>query len=264
LSALYLKGIGVLGPGLPGWAAARMVLRGVEPYRYEPPQQPNPAVLPPAERRRGAKTVRWAVAVASEALQNVQCDPSTIATVFSSSSGDGETLHQICESLASPGREVSPTRFHNSVHNAAAGYWSIAAQSRRPSVTLCGYDGSFAAGLLETAAQVHADAGPVLLVAYDLPYPQPLHAARAIEEPFAVALLVDGNCGHDALSSWRIRFESGAAEPMLPAALPERLLTNPAAHALPLLSAVAAGEAGVVRLYCGPRNHLTVESSPCV
>mgnify|MGYP002075717815 CR=1 FL=1 len=34
--------------------------------------------------------------------------------------------------FASDDRLISPTRFHNSVHNAPSGYWSIAARSTRP------------------------------------------------------------------------------------------------------------------------------------
>ena len=48
------------------------------------------------------------------------------AAVFSSSSGDGQNCHESVRSARVSDRRVSPTRFHNSVHNAAAGYWSIA------------------------------------------------------------------------------------------------------------------------------------------
>ena len=82
--------------------------------------------------------------------------------------------------LATDGREVSPTRFHNSVHNAPSGYWAVATGSREPSTSLCAYDASFAAGLLEAAAQATVDDRPVTLVAYDLPYPEPLQRARPI------------------------------------------------------------------------------------
>ena len=54
------------------------------------------------------------------------------AVVFASGDADGENLHHILESLATPEHEVSPTRFHNSVHNAAAGYWNIATGARTP------------------------------------------------------------------------------------------------------------------------------------
>ena len=43
---------------------------------------------------------------------------------------NGQVIHEICEALATDEREVSPTRFHNSVHNASAGYWGIATRSQ--------------------------------------------------------------------------------------------------------------------------------------
>ena len=75
----------------------------------------------------------------------------------------GDITHQICEALARPEREVSPTSFHNSVHNAPAGYWSIATGSRLASTSICAYDVSFAAGLLEAAAYATVEHQPVML-----------------------------------------------------------------------------------------------------
>ena len=167
MSVAYLSAVGMLGPGLPDWAVGREVLGGKQPYRHGSAPEPQARILPPNERRRGAKSVRWAVAAAQEALEGASISAAEAATVFASSSGDGETLHQMCEALAGPLREVSPTRFHNSVHNAAAGYWSIGAGSRQPSVTLCAHDASFAAGLIEAATQVLVNRTPVLLVEND-------------------------------------------------------------------------------------------------
>ena len=73
---------------------------------------------------------------------------------------------------------VSPTRFTNSVHNAAAGCWHIAVASRASSTSLCAFDGSFGAGLIEAATSVHLSGQPVLLVASDSPYPEPLNSVR--------------------------------------------------------------------------------------
>ena len=87
-------------------------------------------------------------------------------------------------------RLISPTRFHNSVHNAAAGYWSIAYGCTEASTSLCAGDASFGAGLLEALAQLAAVAPAVLLLAYDADYPPPLHAKRPIADAFGVALLL--------------------------------------------------------------------------
>lgn len=262
MSAIYLHGVGVLGAGLPDWEAARRILSGEAAYRCALPPNPNPEALPPNERRRGAKTVRWAVAAAQQALLARGVGADGVATVFASSSGDGETLHHLCEALASPGREVSPTRFHNSVHNAPAGYWSIAAPSHASSVTLCAHDGSFAAGLLEAAAQVQVEGLPVLLVAYDLPYLEPLHAVRTISQPFAIALLFLPEPRPGTLASWGISVLPGAAATRLPETLPPEFAGNPAAHGLRLLAALACGATESAAITYVNGCHLHVEMQP--
>ncbi|HEY6864854.1 MAG TPA: beta-ketoacyl synthase chain length factor, partial [Burkholderiales bacterium] len=185
----YVEGIAVLGPGLAGWEASRAVLAGTAPYRPEAAVVPPSDLLPPAERRRTGLPVKLALAVGREAFLNAGRDASATRTVFTASCGDGQNLHDMCESLARPEREVSPTRFHNSVHNAAAGYWGIATRSREASTSLCAYDASFGAGLLEAMAQVAVDGVAVALLAYDQPYPEPLHRARPIGGVFAAALV---------------------------------------------------------------------------
>ena len=126
---VFVEGVGLLGPGLTGWQASRPVLAGEEAYRAAPTVIGASDLLPVAERRRSPVPVKLALAVGQEAFKNAGRDAAITATVFASSSGEGETLHQMCETLASADRDVSPTRFHNSVHNAASGYWGIANRS---------------------------------------------------------------------------------------------------------------------------------------
>ena len=193
MSALsaYIQGIGVLGPGLRDWPGATVaVLSGTAPHVLQATQVPVLEVLPPAERRRTGRVVRLALAVGLEAASRAGEEPGGMPSVFTSSSGDGQNCHELCEVLASSDRRVSPTRFHNSVHNAAAGYWSIATGAKAPSTALCAYDASFAAGLLEAMAQVLVDQTTVLLLAYDVPYPEPLHAKRPMADAFGVALVL--------------------------------------------------------------------------
>src|SRR2546426_11196097 len=182
--------VGLLGPGLRGWGAARRVLTGEEPFCSASAVIGTSDLLPPAERRRTPVPVKLALAVGQEAFENAGRDAAATATVFTSSSGEGETLHHMCEALASAEREGSPTRFHTSVHNAAAGYWGIATRSRQPSTSLCAYDASFTAGLVEAATQVASWGKPVALIAYDQPYPEPLHSARPILASFGAALVL--------------------------------------------------------------------------
>jgi hypothetical protein len=130
---VHLCGIGLLGPGLAGYTEdSRKFLAGRRLHRCEPTPDPVPPLLPPNERRRSSALVRHALAVAEEAIQGTELDPGTLATVFASSGGEYALLDRICAALASPERALSPTLFHHSVHNAAAGYFAIATGSRRP------------------------------------------------------------------------------------------------------------------------------------
>ena len=263
MSTLYLQSVGVLGPGLPDWPTTRRILSGEAPYDAQVEAQPNPMLLPPNERRRVPRLVRWTIAAAHEALIEASRDPADVAVVFTSSSGDGEIVHRLCEAAASPAREVSPTLFHNSVHNAPAGYWSIGAGSQQRSVALCGHDASFAVGLMEAVTLVCTEQVPVLLVACDLPFPEPLAALRPIGASFAVALLLSPVPCRQALACWQVSIGAGAEATAIPAALPATLATNPAAAALPLLAASTRDAAETVRLTYVGGQHLAVEVRRC-
>jgi hypothetical protein len=256
----YVEGIGLLGPGLRDWHAARAVLSGDVPYAPARTAIPASELLPPAERRRAGIPVKLALAIGREAFLAAGRDAAATPTVFTSSSADGEILHQLCEVLATPEREVSPTKFMNSVHNAAAGYWSIATHSREPSTSLCCYDWSFAAGLLETACQVVVNRKAAALIAYDEPYPEPLHSARPIGCEFGVALVLGPEKGVAALD---VEFGPGTETRLDDAQLENVRLGNPAARSLPLLAALARRARADVTLQYGTAASLRVRVEPC-
>jgi hypothetical protein len=258
---VFVEGVGLLGPGLCGWEAGRDVLAGRSPYVPAPAVLTASPLLPPAERRRCVPTVRLAMAVGAEALGHAGRDPAGVATVFTSSSGDPDTLHNILETLASADRELSPTRFHNSVHNAPAGYWSIATGCREPSTSLCRDDESFQAGLLEAVTQVVVDRGIVALIAYDLPYPEPLAAVRRIAAPLGVALVLTPERTERTIAELEVTLSQGAVEPtrMADPELEALRTGNPAGRGLPLLAALAGERAASVELDLSPRSRITVE-----
>lgn len=241
-----LTGIGIAAPGLRDWAAARAVLAGTAPYIHAPLEPRIPEALPAAERRRAGAVTRLAVAVAQEAAAHT--DGTTLATVFASADGDGETVHQICISLATPAPEISPTRFHNSVQNAASGYWSIAMRSHAPTTTLNGLDGVFAGALLEAAVQVTTESREVLVVAYDLPVPAPLHALHPVDEGAGVALVLAPAGAPRRLATLAIELGTGTETRMAETALETLRCANPALRALPVLRAVARDTSAAVAL----------------
>lgn len=259
---VHLQGIGVYGPGLTGWAQTAEVLAGRSAYTSAPIQLPAPEALPAAERRRAGTTIKLAFAVGFEAIRQADADASTLRSVFTSSGGDCDNCHAILETLASADRAVSPTRFHNSVHNAAAGYWGIATRAMAPCQVIGAYDASFGAGLLDALAQVAVDGQPVLLIAYDSEYPEPLRAKRDTPDCGAVALLLSPEA-EGALGVLTVAPTTEAAEPMPGASLEALRTSIPAMRALPLLRRVAAGQGGEVVLdYLAPMQ-LRVGWRPC-
>jgi hypothetical protein len=265
MSALtgYIQRIGVLGPGLPDWRAARALLVNPAPYVAAPTVLPPPSVLPPAERRRAGRVIRLALALGAEALDAATADyVRLLPTVFTSSGGDGDNCHELCVSLASADRQISPTRFHNSVHNAAAGYWSIAYGCTKPSTSLCAGDASFGAGLVEALTQLACGAPAVLLLAYDANYPQPLYAMRPIPDAFGVALLLVAPASAPQLPRLQVTLSDAPVAPMERAAFEALRASIPAARGLPLLERLAQRRGGTVILDYLDTARLAVEVQP--
>jgi hypothetical protein len=289
----YVCGIGLLGPGLDDWLSGAPILAGSAPYTPRATVLPAPAALPAAERRRTGIVVRLALAIGFEATSRAGANPAELPTVFSSSGGEGENCHEICETLATGDRQLSPTRFHNSVHNAASGYWSIAAGATPSSSVLCAFDASFGAGLLEALTQVVVEQTTVLLVAYDSGYPEPLRAVRPIPEAFGVAMVLapvlaalsapqaDTARGFPSVADpapadaapaattpiaarniLTATLTEAPAESMADARLEALRSTIPAARCLPLLSKLARRESGRVVIDYLETQRIAIEVSP--
>lgn len=260
-----IKGIGLLAPGLLGLSASREVLVGLLPFQPGAVPVPEALLLPPNERRRSSDVVRWTVQVAQEAITQSGLDPRTVPTVFASSEGEMAVFDTLCRSLATPDRLISPTVFHQSVHNAAAGYWGIATAGQQSATALSCYDDTFAAGLLEASTLVCSEQGPVLLVAYDLDAPVPLREARPIMMGFAVAMVfVPESDG--ALAAMHMRLEDHPGEEGTTLSSPELeqlRLSNPAARSLPLLSAIVVGGRQTVHLPLHDHQRLMLEVTTC-
>jgi len=261
--AAAIDAVALLGPGLAGWAEAREVLAGRRPFSRSPTVVPPPALLPANERRRSGLAVRIALASGAAALEAAAREAAGLATVFSSSSADGDNCHAICEQLAGDDRMISPTRFHNSVHNAAAGYWSIATRSMAPSTSLCAYDGSFAAGLLEACALVRAGNEPVLLIAYDATYPEPLRSVRPVPDAFGVALLLAPSATGSSLARIELELDTRPGEALEDAGLEALRREIPTARALPMLARVALAQPGEAVLAYLVDLSLSVDVRPC-
>ena len=258
----WVDGIGLLGPGIPDWPQAARILRAEQPWHCTPTVLPLPQGLPPAERRRTSEVVKLALAVGLEAASGARADAATLPAVFTSSGGDGPNCHEMCVALAS-GEPLSPTRFHNSVHNAAAGYWGIATGATPACNALCAHDASFAAGLLEALTQVATEGSPVLLIAYDASYPQPLCRVRPVPHAFGVALVLGPARGNQSRARLQASLVEAAGDRLTDPELEGLRAAIPAARSLPLLRLLARTEPGHVIIDYLEPHCLAVEVSAC-
>ena len=266
MNPVYVEGIGVFAPGLVGWGQCAAVFAGRVPYAPVPLPKLTPTLLAPDVRRRTTDHIRLAVEVAGEAVRHAQCDAATLASVFASSESDGAITHNICEEVARPHPEVSPTRFHNSVNNAPAGYWCMAVGSQQPSTSVAAFDGTFAAGLLEACAQVLTEHLSVILVAHDTPLPEPLNSARPMGASFGAALVLTAVPSVRSLARLSLTLPAGDAREsaLSNPALEALRCANPVARALPLLAALALQDRARITLpYVGGQTiGVTLEPMP--
>jgi beta-ketoacyl synthase-like protein len=259
----YVAGIGVLGPGLGSWTDTREVLAGRRAYAPAPTILPAPSILPATERRRTGRVVKVAIGVAIEAAAQAGVAAAELRSVFSSSGADGHNCHEICQALAQSAREISPTRFSNSVHNAAAGYWSIATGATQSSTVLCAFDGSFCAGLLEALTQVTVDQVRILLVAYDTEYPEPIRAIRPVPDAFGTAMVLTPRREPKSLARLRVHLVDEAPDTLAHPELEALRRSIPAARALPLLEPLAERTRTRTILEYLDVMSMAVEVEPC-
>lgn len=234
---VYVEGIGLWSPQLADFAALRGVLAGAEPSPPSP--RPAAAMLPPNERRRAPASVLLAVEAAGQAVSMSGRPPATLACVFASSHGDQPITDYMCATLARAPTELSPIRFHNSVHNAAVGYWTIATGCHAPSTAVAAQRASFGAGLLEAVSMVLAEQRAVLLVCSDTAGDEPLRELTGCSQPFACALVLAPQPGPASLAALELQLLAGRAESPLSEPLAGWRRDNAAAGGLPLLAKLA-------------------------
>ncbi|SNB66795.1 Beta-ketoacyl synthase, N-terminal domain [Arboricoccus pini] len=260
----HIAGLTVLGPGFASPEAGERLLRGEEAHVMADYAPPVPASLSPNERRRAGMTVKLAVAAAEQALAAAG-QAADLPSVFGTSNGDGAIVNAMLQTVAGPNPMLSPTQFHNSVHNAAAAYWSIGNACRANSTSIGAYDDTFASTLLRAALQVEAEHTPVLCCAYDAPLPFPLSAVRATLIPMATAAVLTPAATLASRARLKISF---VPEPGTASSLPDGhtlaplVAANPAGRALPLFAAIARRQAVTLCLPCQDDAHLLIEVTP--
>jgi hypothetical protein len=234
----HIAGAAFWSSRLPSWELARAYLRGEAALLDTPQSRPAPTLLAPAERRRAPDSVAIALEVASQACIAAQLTAQQLSSVFASTHGDLAISDYLCTTLATTPTHISPTKFHNSVHNAPAGYWTIGANTHTPYTAISAHEYTFAAGLLEAMTQLLCDDRPVLYVAYDIEARGPIATMAPSVGMFAVALILSTTAAHSQ-SRIALQVLSGASQDIAPPAVAAPVYGNALANALPFFAALA-------------------------
>jgi len=261
---LFVEAISVNAPGLDGWQNTKSILTGDSKYEDIAMPKYVPKFLPANERRRTTAVIKLALQVADAAMQETDIPANNTCSVFATSEGDTQIVDQICAALMSDEPMVSPTHFHNSVHNAPAGYWAMATESRQASTNLSGYSNTYSQRLLEAATMVCAENLNTLLVAYDCPPPEPLLGAAPMKSAFGTAQLLGPSQLPTSLARLDISLvKDEKTDLMGDSDLEAMRLGNPVARSLPLLQAIAKRSERTVILPYHDTLQVSVKYSPC-
>jgi hypothetical protein len=242
----WLRGVGLWTLGYGDFAA--WVAAGTPDEFHPPAGQPHakpPAdLLHPRLRRRTSLLTRMIVTALAEAANQGGAAHEQTRYVVVSSWGEIETTVDLLGQLAVPGGPISPTAFHNSVHNTATGYLSIASGNHWPSTALAAGPHALEIGLLEACCGLRSPEGPadVLLILAEERLPSPF--ARDDADPsFALALHLaraPGRAGHaSSLDRWLELSERPGPSLASPPRPQDARLPSLVRAALPLLRALA-------------------------
>jgi len=232
MKPVYIKTLSIAAPGLIGLEQALPIMKGETLWQTSEFPKLAPQLLPANERRRMTNYIKLAIHVANEA----NIPEKSLAAVFSSSNGDCQITDHICNTLSQTPKFISPTQFHNSVHNAPSGYWAIAAKSAAASTSLSTGDSSFSSGLLEAVSQVLTQQADVLFVGYDYPATAPLNKFIDVSEPFATAFVLGLEKNKNSYGSIKLEVTSNVNKSRcINSSLNKLQDSNPIAESLPLL-----------------------------
>lgn len=242
-------GVGAWGPTFHNWSDLSALLQG-KSIDVEPNKGPKPEIIPANERRRAPLPVRLAVESSWQAAQNAGLDPVDLTSVFVSGLGDTQLTDYMCRTLASENKALSPTKFHNSVHNAAAGYWTISTGCMQAANSVAGFQESVPLTLLEAVIQCHAEQRPILMTFYDAPCSEVLRDLMKNEIAFSASIVIAPAQQADT-GMYQAQVQQKTVDwPEFEATdfLQTCYATNPVGRILPLLKTIAQKSQGSIEL----------------
>jgi hypothetical protein len=242
---LSLEAVTLFAPGFEGWEESLELLQNdtvhfnnsyLSPYR--------PQFLPANERRRTTPTINLALRAAEDlALQYQQSEHpfsfDQLPVVFISNDGDTDIAMSLCEAVMDDEPMVSPIQFHNSVHNAPAGYWMIGQHSQQPATSLSADKYSIAQGLLEGYFQSKEHDRPVVVISYDLPVNEGINFEDSCSKLCSIGFVVSHQESDKSISRLSMMFDRSEGDN---SESEWAITNNPSSSTFPLLSAIAKKE----------------------
>lgn len=249
LPSFEICGLGAWSPGFAG--PPEFDTRAHDPEVKKPPAKLLAARL----RRRTSLLTRMVLEVAEQASRSARRDVSDARLVVASAWGEITTTVDLLEQLQDDAPELSPTKFHNSVHNTATGYTSIATKNRRGATAIAAGDRTVEMGFVEAVTALHTTGEDVLLVLADEPVPEAFGRSEySSSAPLAIGVYMRpiGATDHAGRHTTLARKGTGDASVYAPfAALPADIEKNPCASAAHLV-ACQAGRGAVIALSSRP------------
>ena len=236
MNAIYLRGTGLFTPR---FASPEAWCRG----------EPNPeAQLAEAKmlegplKRRASPLTRISVEVFDQATRRAGVDPFAIPTIWATAHGEHGTAIKLLKMMLRGDGKVSPTHFHNSVHNTASGYASIAGGNPAASTTLAGGPELVASSLLEAFCHLASGTREIAVVVADEPLHDPFERSD-MQAPLGLAFCFSSQPERSVARVSNLRRE------ILPTPKPHEGIGGLYVSAgLPLLEHVVERKAGTIPL----------------
>nr|WP_028022967.1 beta-ketoacyl synthase chain length factor [Enterovibrio calviensis] len=181
-----LQRLNALSPGLENTEAWENWCRQNHAWPEDAPA-PRADAIPAMMKRRMSPISKLAVQVATELSRDEHID----FVVFSSRHGELQRTVALLKDIQL-GEPASPTAFSQSVHNTAAGLFTIATKTPVPATSLAAGEDTFHCALTEAAIYLseHPD-HRVLVIDFDAPLPAPYDEfEQQTFQPYALGLLL--------------------------------------------------------------------------
>ncbi len=232
----YVRGIGLWTPGHASPASWCQADPDPEVTK------PEASLLEGPLRRRATPLTRMAIDAMHQAATMGNADLGTIPSVWATAHGEHSSAIALLAMMQRGEGKLSPTKFHNSVHNTASGYASIATGNRAPSTTLTGAGELVISAFVEATCMLESLERDIVLVLADepllAPYDHPgantgLALAFLLSHDSDDALAVLSDLRRDAIAALKHDDSFGRLH---------------VAAALPLMECIVRGKSGTVAL----------------